>query len=113
MISFSGGSVFLFLMGLSTSQAFVPSQDFYIGIEPQRIYRYHIEQQHKFRNNSDWQGFVSGTDGFDWKARFDEFTGLPYKAWGGGIDLGTLNSSNDALVQIGYNGPYGPKALFF
>ena len=91
--------MFLFLMGLSTSSAFVPSDEFFVGIEPQRVYRYHVERQHQLRNHQNWQDFIAKA-GSGWKARFDEKTGLPFRAWGAGISLSPLDSPAVAIQEV-------------
>ena len=79
----------LLLLGLPAALALQPDATTYIGIEPARIQRTHVERQARLRRDAAWQGFVSG-DGAGWRARFDEWTGLPHRAWGAGIDLGRV-----------------------
>lgn len=86
-------------MGLSTSSAFMPSDEFFVGIEPQRVYRYHVERQHQLRNHPNWQDFIAKA-GSGWKARFDEKTGLPFRAWGAGISLAPIDSSTVAIQEV-------------
>ena len=84
-------SVLLLTLGASALQ---PSTDNYIGVEPERIRRYHVATQHRLRQADAWQDFVAGIGG-GWQARFDERTGRPHRAWGPGIELGTLNDIAD------------------
>ena len=78
----------LLLAGLS-ALAFQPSVDRDPGVEPRRIYRFHVEQQAALRGGKGWQGFAAG-EGAGWLARFDERTGTAHRAWGPGIDLGPV-----------------------
>ena len=86
----------------SNALAFAPSDDVYIGIEPQRIVRFHTERQHALRTGAAWQGFLSA-EGDGWQARFDERTGTVHSAWGPGIDLDQTDSVEavaDAVVDL-------------
>ncbi|MDP2314058.1 MAG: M36 family metallopeptidase [Pseudomonadota bacterium] len=89
--------MFLGLLGLLSpaSFAFAPSQDVWIGIEPARTFHRHEYRQRQLRAQAGWAAFVDG-EGYGWQARFDERTGTPRRAWGPGIDLGTLASGKDA-----------------
>ncbi|MGB0641532.1 MAG: hypothetical protein ACPGTU_19515, partial [Myxococcota bacterium] len=69
--------------------ALQPHPSVFIGQEPVRTRRYHIEQQAHHRHADRWQSFVESA-GLDWKARFDERTGGAHRAWGPGIDMGQL-----------------------
>ena len=92
-------SVLLFSL---SAGAFQPTADKFIGVEPERIRRYHVAAQHRLRQQDAWQDFILG-DGQGWQARFDERTGRPHRAWGPGIDLGPLNDLADvqaALQQV-------------
>ena len=68
---------------------FRPDSAIHIGSEPDRIFRFHKEQQTRLRRGSRWQSFVGG-QGVGWQARFDERTGGVVRAWGPGITLGPL-----------------------
>lgn len=70
--------------------ALQPSPKDFIGVEPERIRRYHIGPQHRLRSQASWQHFRSRA-GQGWQARFDERTGRVHRAWGSGIPLGPLN----------------------
>ena len=78
----------LIALGLS-AHAFAPDDTVYIGGEPARVYRYHDEVQRRLRHTDAWQRFIED-EGQGWMARFDERTGTPLRAWGPGIDLGSL-----------------------
>ena len=86
-------SPLLLLAGLP-ALAFQPAEDVYLGREPNRVRRFHVERQHALRHGSQWQALLAG-DFEGWSARFDEATGQPWKAWGPGIPLGELTSSAD------------------
>lgn len=83
----------------SSALAFAPSDDVYIGIEPQRVLRFHSERQHDLRHGDAWQDFVSA-DGDGWHARFDEQTGTVFRAWGPGIDMGSPASVAEAAGAV-------------
>jgi hypothetical protein len=83
----------------SSALAFAPADDIYIGIEPQRIVRFHDELQHKLRHSDGWQDFLSA-EGEGWQARFDERAGTVYRAWGPGIELGSLGSVEEAADAV-------------
>jgi len=84
-------SPLLLLAGLP-ALAFQPSDHVHIGQEPTRVRRFHVERQYNLRNGAYWQNLTSG-DFAGWNARFDEATGLPWKAWGPGIPLGPLTDT--------------------
>jgi hypothetical protein len=91
----------------SSALAFAPSDDVHIGIEPQRIMRFHSELQHKLRNSSSWQGFLDA-EGAGWDVRFDERAGTVYRAWGPGIDVGSpasVQEAADAVLTLLENHP--------
>ncbi|NOY26335.1 MAG: MYXO-CTERM sorting domain-containing protein [Oligoflexia bacterium] len=71
--------------------AFSPSTETYIGVEPNRVYRSHLEVQHRLRHADAWQFFEQG-EGAGWQAVFDERTGLARSAWGPPIPLGQFQS---------------------
>lgn len=84
----------LALLGLVTpaSLAFAPTDDVWLGIEPARTMRVHASRQARLAQSSAWRAFTDG-EGYGWRARFDEGTGTAWRAWGPGIDLGTLASA--------------------
>ncbi len=84
-------SPLLLLAGLP-ALAFQPAEHLHIGQEPTRVRRFHVERQYDLRHGAHWQGLTSG-DFAGWEARFDEHTGLPWKAWGPGIPLGSLSDA--------------------
>jgi MYXO-CTERM domain-containing protein len=88
--------VFLGLLGLLSPAAFAfaPSQEEWIGIEPSRMQSTRGWRQSVLRDQPAWGAFLEG-DGYGWQARFDERTGTPLRAWGPGIDMGTLRTSKD------------------
>lgn len=83
----------------SSALALAPSDDVHIGIEPQRVMRFHSELQHKLRNSSGWQDFLSA-EGAGWDVRFDERAGTVYRAWGPGIDVGNPTSVQEAADAV-------------
>lgn len=87
----------LILLGLPAAVAFQPDAHTHIGIEPQRIQRQHVERQAELRRGEAWQSFLAG-EGEGWRARFDEWTGQPRRAWGPGIDLGRV--VDEATVEV-------------
>ena len=66
---------------------FSPDTDVYIGTEPQRLMQFDWQNQDFLRKNQKWSSFIA--DNPSWKARFDQHTGLPFRAWGGGIRIDT------------------------
>ena len=78
----------LLLVGLPAI-AIQPAEGIHIGQEPTRIRRFHVERQYALQHGAQWKALVSG-DFAGWNARFDEQTGMPWKAWGPGIPLGQL-----------------------
>ena len=96
----------LIAFGVQPVVAFEPSgmrpQDFgtLTGLEqgPQRVMRFHPGQQATLAKQQGWQQFRA-TDGLGWQARFDQRTGLPYRAWGKGIDLGLVAGTDAATVE--------------
>ncbi len=49
-------SVLLLALGASALQ---PSPDQFIGVEPERIRRYHVATQHRLRASTEWHTFTS------------------------------------------------------
>ncbi|MES2641572.1 MAG: M36 family metallopeptidase [Myxococcota bacterium] len=88
--------MFLGLLGLLSPAAFAfaPSEDVWIGIEPNRTFHVHDYRQAQLRAGPAWAAFVAG-DGYGWQARFDERTGTARRAWGPGIDLGALATAKE------------------
>ena len=77
----------LTLCALSASAAaFAPTEHVHLGIEPDRIMRYHPQEQVRLLRSPAWKQFVE-TEGADWLARFDERTGVPFRMWGAGIPV--------------------------
>lgn len=89
----------LVTLGLS-ALAFSPDADTWLGAEPNRTVRVHVERQRALRRGEAWQAFLAG-GGAGWMAVFDERTGLPASAWGPPVDLGPLTdgASVDAAVR--------------
>jgi MYXO-CTERM domain-containing protein len=75
-------------LSVLTAAAFHPDPDVYIGIEPSRIYRFHLERQAALRSGGAWGPWAER----GWNARFDEVTGTPQWAWGPSIKLGSLTN---------------------
>ncbi len=69
-----------------------------MGQAPQRVMRFHVGEQARLGKQIAWQQFQQGP-GHGWKARFDQRTGLPYRAWGKGIDLDLGAAPTAALVE--------------
>lgn len=88
----------LWLLSLP-AMALQPHPSVFIGQEPVRTRRYHIEQQAHHRHADRWQNFAQG-EGVDWKARFDERTGGAHRAWGPGIDLGQLGDLDQVETAL-------------
>jgi MYXO-CTERM domain-containing protein len=80
--------------------AFQPADGVHIGQEPTRIRRFHTERQYALQHGAHWQSLLSG-DFVGWQARFDEHTGMPWKAWGPGVPVGPLTdeASVDRAVR--------------
>jgi len=84
-------SPLLLLAGLP-ALALQPSDHVHIGQEPTLVRRFHVERQHALRHGSQWTALTQG-ELAGWQARFDETTGLPWSAWGPGIQLGQLTDA--------------------
>ncbi len=69
-----------------------------MGLAPQRVMRFHQGEQARISQQLAWQRFQDGP-GAGWSARFDERTGLPYRAWGKGIDLQLGATPTAATVE--------------
>jgi len=89
----------LALLGLP-AYAFAPDATVAQGVEPDRIYQVHLEQQYRLRHGAAWQAFLQG-EGHGWQATFDERTGLARSAFGPGIPIGQLSDrpSVDAALH--------------
>lgn len=85
------------LLGLlaPASFAFAPTDDVWVGIEPNRVMRHHAPRQARLREQAAWRAFTDG-EGYGWQARFDERTGTPFRAYGPGIAMGTWSTAKDA-----------------
>ena len=86
--------MYAFLLLALPAFAFRPDPSIVQGSEPTRVRRYHTETQHVLQGAPAWAAFTQG-EGQGWVARFDERTGNPYRAWGPGIPMGTLQTSAD------------------
>ena len=71
----------------------------FIGHEPDRIHRFHKEQQARLRAGAPWTEFVEGP-GVGWLGRFDERTGLPLAAWGPSVPVDDLETVEDAESAV-------------
>jgi hypothetical protein len=65
---------------------------------PQRLLRFDPGHQARLAAQAGWQSFLAA-EGQGWQARFDQRTGLPFRAWGRGIDLGLDGSEDEATVE--------------
>jgi MYXO-CTERM domain-containing protein len=96
----------LLVLGVQPALAFEPSElrPQELGVlasldqAPQRVMRFHPGKQATLAKQAPWQRFLS-TEGAGWQARFDERTGLPYRAWGRGIELDLPAGADAALVE--------------
>ena len=88
----------LYMLTLS-ALALQPEGAPFIGHEPERVHRFHKEQQTRLRTAAPWTTFVDGA-GAGWLGRFDERTGLPLAAWGPSVPVGELDSIEDAEVAV-------------
>ena len=68
------------------------------GQAPQRVLRFHPGEQAKLAQQLAWRRF-QGAEGQGWQARFDQRTGLPFRAWGRGIDLTLGQAATGSLVE--------------
>jgi MYXO-CTERM domain-containing protein len=73
------------------ADAFAPSDEVHIGVEPTRVLRVHAAHQYRLRRAEAWQDFSQG-EGQGWMVRFDERTGTAHRAWGPGIPMEDLSS---------------------
>ncbi|MCP4920312.1 MAG: hypothetical protein GY913_25710 [Proteobacteria bacterium] len=85
-------STLLLLTLSSPANAFAPSEDVYIGIEPNRIHHVNPERQHRLQTSHMWQAFAQG-EGAGWQAVFDERAGTVYRMWGPGIAVDAADAS--------------------
>lgn len=69
----------------SLAFAFQPSNTTWIGKEPNRIQYFDAGIQHQLQQQDFWREFEKQNP--SWKARFDQQTRLPYRAWGKGISF--------------------------
>lgn len=69
------------------------------AMEPTRIYSFDIEVQRTLRASTAWQDFVQG-EGAGWTVRFDEATGEPLRAFGKGLDVGVIDTPEDAVRAV-------------
>lgn len=79
--------------------ALTPSDTIHTGQEPVRLLRFNTERQHTLRHGESWQTFLSG-EGAGWSARFDEQAETIHRAWGPGIEMGPLQTVQDAQDAI-------------
>ena len=85
-IAFNSGETMSLLMAfISFSSAFSPENAPYIGIEPVLRRNLTEHRQQQLREAAAWQAFLAAHP--TWRARFDQFTERPYRAWGGGIEI--------------------------
>lgn len=89
----------LLALSLNDAQAFAPSDEVYVGIEPSRIVRTHPARQHSMKQNLAWQRFEQA-DGAGWQVVFDEKAGTPLKSWGPGIELGNVASELQVETEL-------------
>lgn len=83
-----------YLLLPSLAFSFQPSDSVWIGSEPDRVMRTHVERQHQLRHGTPWQEFIS-SKGAGWTAVFDEHTGLAYSAKGPSLWVGDLETNED------------------
>ena len=65
---------------------------------PQHLRVAHPARQAALRGGAPWRAFVAG-EGAGWRARFDEHSGLPHRAWGPGIELGLVAGAGASEVE--------------
>jgi len=95
-------TILLSLLIGPSALAFAPSEDIHIGMEPSRVLKFTPDVQMHMRHAPAWQDFING-EGADWLASYDEQAGTIHRAWGAGIDLGTLTdeaSFEDAVLSF-------------
>jgi len=78
---------------ISFSSAFSPNNAPYIGIEPVLRRNLTPHRQQQLRESLAWQSFEMEHP--TWQARFDQFTGRPYRAWGAGVPF----TNNEAELE--------------
>ena len=69
------------------------------GLSHQRVMRYSPGKQARLHQAPAWQQFLQA-EGQGWQARFDERTGLPYRAWGRGIPLQSVASEAEVEASV-------------
>jgi hypothetical protein len=80
---------------VAAAEAFAPTADTWIGVEPNRTWRADARRQLQLTHQPAWAEFVGG-EGRGWRARFDQRVGTPHRMWGPGIAVGRLASEADA-----------------
>lgn len=90
----------LALLAPTAGLAFNPTDGHeHAGYEPNRVYTYDVEVQRTLRDSLAWQEFVAD-EASGWTVRFDEVTGEPLRAFGAGIDLGSISTTDQAIRAV-------------
>ncbi|HJN76446.1 MAG TPA: MYXO-CTERM sorting domain-containing protein [Myxococcota bacterium] len=92
-------STLLLLSLAPPANAFAPSDEVHIGIEPVRTHQVNIERQLRFEQGHPWQEWVQ-SEGAGWQAVFDERTGTPWSMWGAGIPMDTTDLEGEILALL-------------
>ncbi|MBN1335309.1 MAG: hypothetical protein JXB39_05065 [Deltaproteobacteria bacterium] len=82
------------LLGMLPAHAILPGEEALFPPVPQPIQVFDARRQVDFRMGAPWRAFLQ-TEGAGWRAVFDETTGLPFRAWGPGIALGSTRSAHE------------------
>ena len=87
--------------------------DSFQGQEPHRIVTNRFHEQYLLSQSDLWSDFQNGYP--SWEARFDHNSGLPLRAWGKGISMGSVSSFQSSGEILGFLSSYSemfhPKAL--
>lgn len=78
-----------------SAQAFAPTAETWIGVEPSRTFRTDTRRQLELSHQPAWVEFTQGV-GAGWSARFDQRTGTPRRMWGPGIEVGPIANAREA-----------------
>ena len=91
--------LFALALCLPSADAFAPTDDVHIGIEPQRVYQVHPQAQAALYRTKAWRAFAA-TDGQGWTATWDELSDSPHRMRGPGIDMGSVADESEVEAAL-------------